>query len=39
MAFLANRNYLGVDISEEYIQIAKTRLLEAQQDLWGGKLE
>jgi DNA modification methylase len=30
MAFLSNRKYLGVDISEEYINIAKTRLLAAQ---------
>ena len=38
MAFLANRKYLGVDISEEYIEIARKRLLETQNDLWGGKL-
>jgi site-specific DNA-methyltransferase (adenine-specific) len=30
MAFLSGRKYLGVDISEEYISIAKTRLLEAK---------
>jgi DNA modification methylase len=30
MAFLSKRKYLGVDISEEYINIAKTRLLAAQ---------
>ena len=36
MAFLSNRKYLGVDISEEYIQIAKKRLFDTQQDLWGG---
>jgi site-specific DNA-methyltransferase (adenine-specific) len=34
MAFLSNRKYLGVDISEEYIQIAQDRLFEVQQDLW-----
>ncbi|MDR2803016.1 MAG: site-specific DNA-methyltransferase [Treponema sp.] len=32
MAFLSNRKYLGVDISEEYIHIAKTRLKEAQME-------
>ena len=32
MAFLSNRKYLGVDISEEYIHIAKTRLKEAQKE-------
>ncbi len=26
MAFLNNRNYIGVDISEEYINIAEERL-------------
>ena len=26
MAFLSNRNFIGVDISEEYIEIAKNRL-------------
>jgi site-specific DNA-methyltransferase (adenine-specific) len=30
MAFLSNRKYLGVDISEEYINIAKTRLSDAK---------
>ncbi len=29
MAFLNNRNYIGVDISEEYINIAEERLEEA----------
>jgi site-specific DNA-methyltransferase (adenine-specific) len=38
MAFLSKRKYLGVDISKEYIHIAKTRLLEIQQDLWGGQI-
>jgi len=33
MAFLSKRKYLGVDISSDYIQIAKTRLLETQQNL------
>ena len=33
MAFLSKRKYLGVDISDEYINIAKTRLLEAQKAL------
>jgi site-specific DNA-methyltransferase (adenine-specific) len=37
MAYLSNRKYLGVDISEEYIQIAKKRLsdVQIQQNLWG----
>jgi site-specific DNA-methyltransferase (adenine-specific) len=30
MAYLNKRKYLGVDISEEYINIAKARLLETQ---------
>jgi DNA modification methylase len=30
MAFLSKRKYLGVDISEEYVNIATTRLLAAQ---------
>jgi site-specific DNA-methyltransferase (adenine-specific) len=38
MAFLSKRKYLGVDISPEYIQIAKTRLLAVKQDLWGGQI-
>jgi DNA modification methylase len=33
MVFLAKRKYLGVDISEEYIHIAKTRLLAAQKKM------
>jgi DNA modification methylase len=33
MAFLSNRKYLGVDISEEYIHIAKTRLLKAKKEM------
>ena len=33
MAFLANRKYLGVDISSEYIEIAKKRLFNTQQKL------
>jgi hypothetical protein len=32
-AFLSNRKYLGVDISEEYIHIAKTRLLKAKKEM------
>jgi DNA modification methylase len=32
MAFLANRKYLGVDISAEYINIARTRILKAQKE-------
>jgi site-specific DNA-methyltransferase (adenine-specific) len=32
MAFVSNRKYLGVDISDEYIHIAKTRLLKAQKE-------
>jgi site-specific DNA-methyltransferase (adenine-specific) len=32
MAFLFNRRYLGIDISEEYIKIAKTRLIAAQNE-------
>jgi len=32
MAFLTKRKYLGVDISDDYINIAKTRLLTAQKD-------
>jgi site-specific DNA-methyltransferase (adenine-specific) len=32
MAFLSNRKYLGTDISEEYIHIAKTRLKKAQKE-------
>lgn len=43
MAFLFNRKYLGVDISDEYIHIAKTRLLQAKkkhsaQELFGSDL-
>ena len=30
MAFLNKRKYLGIDISEEYINIAKTRLLQTE---------
>jgi DNA modification methylase len=33
MAFLFNRKYLGVDISQEYIHIAKTRLLKAKKEM------
>jgi site-specific DNA-methyltransferase (adenine-specific) len=32
MAFLLRRKYLGVDISEEYINIAKTRLLQTEKE-------
>jgi site-specific DNA-methyltransferase (adenine-specific) len=32
MAFLLKRKYLGVDISEEYINIAKTRLLQTERE-------
>jgi site-specific DNA-methyltransferase (adenine-specific) len=32
MAFLLNRKYIGVDISEEYINIAKTRLLKTEKE-------
>jgi site-specific DNA-methyltransferase (adenine-specific) len=32
VAFLLGRNYLGVDISEEYIDIAKTRLLKTKKE-------
>jgi site-specific DNA-methyltransferase (adenine-specific) len=32
MAVLTNRKYLGVDISAEYIQIAKARMLKAQKE-------
>ena len=32
MAFLLNRKYLGVDISEEYINIAKTRLKQTEKE-------
>jgi site-specific DNA-methyltransferase (adenine-specific) len=32
MAFLSNRKYLGMDISEEYIHIAKIRLETAQEE-------
>jgi site-specific DNA-methyltransferase (adenine-specific) len=30
MAFISKRNYLGIDISEEYINIARERLKKAQ---------
>ena len=33
MAFISNRKYLGIDISEEYIHIAKKRLLDTQPEL------
>jgi len=33
MAYLSKRKYLGVDISEEYINIAKTRLLKTKKEL------
>jgi DNA modification methylase len=33
MAFLSNRKYLGVDISDEYIHIAKARLLKAKKEM------
>ena len=32
MAFLSERKYLGIDISEEYINIAKTRLSKAKKE-------
>ncbi|MCQ2905454.1 site-specific DNA-methyltransferase [Helicobacter pylori] len=34
MAFLHNRNFIGVDISKEYIQIAQKRLQQYQQGLF-----
>ena len=34
MAFLNKRNFIGVDISEEYIEIAKTRLSKYRNGLW-----
>src|SRR5215469_16446028 len=39
MAFMSKRKYLGVDISQEYINIAKARLSGIQQDLWGDQSE
>jgi len=36
MAFLSNRRYLGVDISEEYINIANTRITEAKKSYLTG---
>jgi len=38
MAFISNRKFLGVDISEEYIKIAKKRLLDTQPELLVGKI-
>jgi len=38
MALLSKRRYIGVDISEEYIHIAQSRLIKAQQEMKRGCL-
>lgn len=34
MAFVNNRNYVGIDVSEEYCEIAKSRIKSTQQKLF-----
>ena len=33
MAMLHGRRYLGIDISEEYVDIARQRIKDAQQEM------